>query len=281
MTQDKTSRNPFRGRRGRDRTVTGFFDEYPRFKETSTTAPDLLRLNLRHRALIEANRDVLDGARVLDMASHDGRWAFAALKAGARHVTGIEARPQLVQNSEETFKTYGVDEDSYRFITEDIFVALERDDIDVDVIMCFGFLYHTLRYPELFSKMHKLGAEHLLIDTKVSPGEGRTIRVTADEVEREAHATRDAYTLGTRTLVGAPTKTAVKVMLRIYGYGLEDEYDWASIAADAGPDARDAILAYTTGRRVSCRYRYDPAVLPPSLPPMGAGSGGDPDDGDD
>ena len=73
-----------------------FFDEHPRFLDTGSVFTERHRLNLRHRAIIERNRDILAGARVLDIASHDGRWSFAALKAGAAHVTGIEARHDAV-----------------------------------------------------------------------------------------------------------------------------------------------------------------------------------------
>ncbi len=261
---DQTSAR--RKRRADKKAVPGFFDDYPRFLETSRTASGLTRLNLRHEAQIEANKDVLKGARVLDIASHDGRWSLAALKAGATHVTGIEGRPELVQYSNETMKLYGVPEGSYRFVAEDIFTALEHEDLDVDVVMCFGFLYHTLRYPEFFSKVRKLDADYLLIDTKVAPGQGRTIRVTADETAREAHAVQDAYTEGTRTLVGAPTQKALQVMLRVYGYGVEDAHDWAAMIKRIGGTAED-IAAYTKGQRVTWRCRFDPAVLPPSLEP--------------
>jgi hypothetical protein len=50
-----------------------FFDDYPAFYASSRTAAFPARLGLRHRAIIERNRDVLAGARVLDLASHDGR----------------------------------------------------------------------------------------------------------------------------------------------------------------------------------------------------------------
>ena len=72
-----------------------FFDDYPRFYSTSKTGPSRHRLGARHRAIIEGNERLLVGRRVLDIASHDGRWSFAALKSGAAHVTGIEARPHL------------------------------------------------------------------------------------------------------------------------------------------------------------------------------------------
>src|SRR5262249_22037325 len=87
--------------------TSGFFDESPRFYETSETSTHPGRLNLRHQAMFGDNLDVFEGARVLDIASHDGRWSFAALKAGAASVVGIEGRPELVANANETFEQYG------------------------------------------------------------------------------------------------------------------------------------------------------------------------------
>src|SRR5579863_7632854 len=74
----------------------GFFDSYPRFFSTSDTAAAPDRLNQRYRALIQSNAGIISGRRVLDIASHDGRWSLAAHKASAEHVLGIEARQHLV-----------------------------------------------------------------------------------------------------------------------------------------------------------------------------------------
>ena len=76
-----------------------FCDLYPRFLETSETAPAASRLNARWRAIIGWNEAILAGRRVVDLGCHDGRWSFAALKAGAAHVTGIEARPHLIRKA--------------------------------------------------------------------------------------------------------------------------------------------------------------------------------------
>ena len=58
----------------------GFFDAYPRFFETSQTSTQPWRLNLRHEAIFGDNAAAFPGARVLDIASHDGRWSLAALQ---------------------------------------------------------------------------------------------------------------------------------------------------------------------------------------------------------
>ena len=83
--------------------MTRFFDHYPAFY-TSPVSANPNRLHQRYRAIIESNRDALTGAKVLDVGAHDGRWAFAALHAGAKHVTMIEPRPSAVAMMHERFK---------------------------------------------------------------------------------------------------------------------------------------------------------------------------------
>jgi hypothetical protein len=53
--------------------------------------------------LFAKNRDIFDGAQALELASHDGRYSFAALKTGAAHVTGVQVRENLIQKVQETF----------------------------------------------------------------------------------------------------------------------------------------------------------------------------------
>jgi len=69
-----------------------FFDEYSRFYQTTGPLPKPNRFQQRWRMIIDPNGDLFQGARVLDIASHDGRWSFAALKAGAEFVEGVEGR---------------------------------------------------------------------------------------------------------------------------------------------------------------------------------------------
>lgn len=57
-----------------------FFDQYQQFYETGIP-PNANRLRLRCRcrydAIINANVNILEGAKVLDVASHNGRWSAA------------------------------------------------------------------------------------------------------------------------------------------------------------------------------------------------------------
>ncbi len=224
-----------------------FFDDHPEFLETSTTAADLQRLNARHVAMIEENQHVLSQARVLDIASHDGRWSFAALKAGASHVTGIEGRDHLVQSANKTFTDKGIRSSQFEFVHGDAHDVLTDGVGSFDVVMCLGFIYHTLRYVELFSGIRATGARHLIIDTRVHLGNKRVIAVHSNPVQKEGLAVEDRFSYKGQALVGRPSMAALEHMLGAYGYDIASQTDWSRILGpDANPENR-----YLTGARVT------------------------------
>ena len=126
-------------------------------------------MNARHTAIIETNADRLVGCRVLDIASHDGRWSFAALQAGAAHVVGIEPREELVDNARETFSLYGTEPERFQFLCGSVFDLLRSEESRFDVVLCLGFFYHTIRHAELLDLMERTGATLVVIDTEVTP----------------------------------------------------------------------------------------------------------------
>src|SRR5262245_21272680 len=89
-------------------TSVNFFDRHPRFYENTGTKLKPNRFVQRYQAIIHMNKEAFLGARVLDLASHDGRWSMAALDAGAQYIEGVEGRLELVARSFETFKHYEV-----------------------------------------------------------------------------------------------------------------------------------------------------------------------------
>ena len=232
-----------------------FFDDHDRFRTTSTTATSATRLNLRHQAMIEANRDILQGARVLDLASHDGRWSFAAMQAGASHVTGIEARPRLVRNSRATFADYGIPRKSYRFVRGDMFEVLREQTFDVDVVMCLGFMYHTVRYPELLRGIRDANPKHLIIDTKVTLDDRPVVELRANATAAESNAARDEVSHGTTALAGWPSVPALELMLDVYDFEVEERFDWRSLISTQPPGTVRAVRDYHTGHRVTLRCR--------------------------
>ena len=227
-----------------------FFHDYPLFLETSETAAGAVRLGWRHKFIIEDNADLLAGKRVLDLASHDGRWSFAALKAGASHVTGVEFRPDLVANAVNTFQHYDMDPSTYRFISGDLFELLRdpgAQQVEVDVVLCLGFLYHTLRYTELLNGWRRLRPEHILLDTSVILGDRPRLQLSLEQTKKQSAAadTGEEHSYDGIMLTGRPTAVAVKYMLDGYGFDVVREAPWQTYGLG------DRVPEYTTGRRVS------------------------------
>ena len=230
-------------------------------------------MNERYEAMFASNRDIFDGARVLDLASHDGRYSFAALKAGAAHVTGVEVRQSLVDRAHEAFAFYDQDPETYRFVCGDVFEVLSRETFEVDVVLCFGYLYHTYRHTELMYRLHHLAPRHLIVDTMVTRATQPTLRVIREEdVDDIRSAAQDAYSVG-RVLVLRPSVPALKVLMRAYGFEIESVYDWKRRLA--GRPAMPGLEGYAQGKRVTVRCRSSEAAVAagwaPVAPPVAEG----------
>jgi SAM-dependent methyltransferase len=245
-----------------------FFDDYPRFHETSQVAASAARLNLRHEAIIGANRDIFPGARVLDLACNDGRWSFAALKSGASQVLGIEARPELCATASQTMKHYGMDPDVYQFVCGDVVEVLRESAFDADVVLCLGYMYHTYRHAELLHQIRRLEPKYLILDTNVLRGETRPLlEVKTERPFRQGAAALDPYSHDGQTLVMVPSLPAVVKLINTYEFGVEEMYDWPKLLAMHG--RTPGVRKYAQGRRVTLRCRLgvpNNASLPPAPP---------------
>jgi predicted RNA methylase len=223
-------------------------------------------MNERFEGMLGSNRDILDGARVLDLASHDGRYSFAALKAGAAHVTGVEVRQSLIDRAHEAFAFYDQDPETYRFVCGDVFEVLAREKFDVDVVLCFGYLYHTYRHTEFMYRLHNLAPRHLIIDTMVTSSRKATLRVIREEdVEDNRSAAQDAYSVG-QVLVLRPSVPALDTLLSSYGFEIESMYDWKSRLAGRTP--MPGLEGYASGKRVTLRCRSREAAIAAGWEPV-------------
>jgi len=212
--------------------MRSFFDDYPRFFETSSVGAWPVRLALRHHAIIESNRGVLQGARVFDLASHDGRWSFAALKAGAAYVTGIEVRTHLIEAANDTLHAYGIPDTDFTFMQGDLNHAL-RAPVTCNVALCLGYFYHTLNHLALMEYLASTGARHVILDGMVEPGDADVIRVYAEPVENDANGASSAGIHEGRILVGHPTVMVLLRMLEHHGYRGR-VFDWTGLLAERG-----------------------------------------------
>ena len=244
-----------------------FFQDYPRFYSTGAAGiKSKPRLNLRYEAIFGENKDLFEGARVLDIASHDGRMSMAALACGAKSVVGIEARPELVDHAVANLEHYGQDPDRFRFIVGDVHEVLNSEDLEVDVVLCLGFLYHTLRFNELLHGIRRTSARHLILDTQAQRmlDPHPFVRVHREWSTQSGQAQTDVYSVGEYVLTGRPNLAAIRLMLGCYGYEVERLSDWPRLLAD-NPEVK-ARRDYAVGRRITLRCRKaddDPAGKSP------------------
>ncbi len=226
-----------------------FCDRYPRFLETTETIPSRSRLNARWRAIIDWNKAVLTDRRVLDLGCHDGRWSFAALKAGASHVIAVDGRAHLVEKALENFRFYGVSPGAYEFATGDAIETLRTVPAgSVDILMCLGFFYHTMEHMRLLLEARRIGVEYVIIDTAISPAEGPIVALTFESVADTRNSIDYGLTGNPNVLVGAPSKSGLIAMLDYAGYRAEF-FDWEKNHVDDWTDLPD----YAAHRRVTVR----------------------------
>jgi hypothetical protein len=120
----------------------------------------------------------------------------------------------------------------------------------MDVVMCLGFLYHTLRYPELLAGIRATGARHVIVNSKVAANTNRSIiRVISNPGDIQSMAVEDRFSHNGKSLVGIPNPRAIRQMLRMYGYEVAGEPDWAALTAKH-PDI-GSVNAYANGERVT------------------------------
>jgi len=221
-----------------------FFDQYPVFYETTATLLKKNRFEQRRRMIIEASADHLKEARVLDLASHDGRWSFASLKTGATYVEGVEARPALVQHANDTFERYDVPRADYTFHCQDVLTYLLKSDVPrFDVVLCLGFFYHTMHHFMLLERMAATDAPVFIIDTAVLDVPEAIVGLSNEDVHDPRNAVDHAGTGRMMAPVGTPSRAAMKMMLDYLGYDLE-EIDW-----ERHVDDFDECYDYKTKRR--------------------------------
>ncbi|MEQ1493561.1 MAG: hypothetical protein ABL932_23755, partial [Terricaulis sp.] len=205
-----------------------FFDSYPRFYETTATRLLPNRLHQRWRHIIDRNKAYLAGARVLDLASHDGRWAFAALKAGAKFVVGVEARGELVAHARDNFKTYATPDSAYSFIEADVVDYLASGAVcdRFDIVLNLGFFYHTLKHLEILEGSAKTGTRTMIIDTTIAPTEEAVIALDWDDASDPRHAI-DHLSKTAKVPVGRVSPKGLEMMLGYTGYQVS-EISWAA-----------------------------------------------------
>jgi len=226
--------------------MSGLFDflaELPPYDDNDTT---IYRLNQRHKLIIEPFLPQIEGARVLDIAAHDGRWSYALAAAGAAEVVGVEARPELIARFE------GFPETDFKprvsLTCNDLFADLEargRAGERFDVVALYGIFYHVMDHFRVLSLIRALKPELIIIDSEFIVLDNAMIQVLKEEVSNPLNAVTEVDGR-THTVVGVPSLRATEFIAD----ALDFDCTWIDHALILGDDKRGMHDYFRDGRKV-------------------------------
>lgn len=224
-----------------------FIEDIPPYSERPDAA---LRLNKRHALIVAPFRGELDGARVLDLGAHDGRWAYALAEAGAAEVIGIEARPELVARYRHFPETPYKSRVDLR--VGEVFEALESfvsEGEEFDVVALFGLFYHVMDHFRLLQLIRLAGARIVLIDSEFMLMNNPMIQLIFERTGSDSNAP-EQIPGQERALIGVPSVRAMNAMAR----ALDFDIVWSNAGDVFGKD-RKGVQDYFRAekkRRAAC-----------------------------
>jgi hypothetical protein len=189
-------------------------------------APDVLRrLRKRYALVVEPYAAELRGARVLDLGAHDGRWARAFARAGAREVLGVEPRAALVA------RFAAAPEEGVRLVEGEAVPALEalgEAGERFDVVAVLGLYYHLMEHFRLLWLIRQLGPRLVILDSEFSLARAPVIELVRERTDKPLNAVAQ---IGgqERAIAGRPSFAAMEAMADALGYAVEwgDPGVWA------------------------------------------------------
>ncbi|QFT79855.1 tRNA (mo5U34)-methyltransferase [Roseovarius sp. THAF27] len=235
--------------------MSGLFDfltELPPYDDNETT---IYRLNQRHKLIIDPFGPQIEGARVLDIAAHDGRWSYALAAAGAAEVVGVEARPELVARfdafPETDFKP------RVSLTCGDLFDDLEARGAAgerFDVVALYGIFYHVMDHFRLLSLIRALEPGLVMIDSEFIVQDNAMIQVLKEDVSNPLNAVTEVEGRS-HTVVGVPSRRATEFMAE----ALNLDCVWIDHDLILGEDRRGMHDYFRDGRKVRHVCALSPA----------------------
>lgn len=229
-----------------------FIDDLPHYVEGG---PASKRMNRRHDFLIKDFAEDIAGAKVLDLASHDGRWCYAFAGAGAASVVGIEARPHLVAE----FPDYP--DPALRGKVDlrvgDLFDGI-RSEIakgeTYDVVSVLGILYHIMDHFSLFQLLRELKPKLVIVDSEFVLRDNATIQLIYERTDNILNAAPQ-YSGQKRALKGVPTFSAMEMIAESLNYDI-DWSDWTRVPEGQRTPVNDYFRPQAKQkRRATCALR--------------------------
>ncbi len=211
----------------------GFFDfvaDIPPYSEGNEVA----RLNKRFEMIVTPFRDAIDGARVLDLGAHDGRWAYALAGAGASEVVGIEARAELF----ERFKQFpdAPFKDRIDLRQGDFFKALQAfNDAGetFDLVAVYGIFYHIMDHFHMLKLIRGLRPKLVIVDGEFIDRPNPMIQMIMEKTDLDLNAAPQ-HEGQEKAIIGIPSFMAMDRMAR----ALDFTIDWVDADALFGADRK-------------------------------------------
>lgn len=217
----------------------GFFDFVAEVPPYDARPRSIHRLNRRRDMIVTPFLAELKGARVLDLAAHDGRWSYALAAAGAASVTGVEARPELIARFAGFPETPFKPRVSLR--QGDIFEYMEtaaKAGERFDVVAVFGIFYHIIEHFRLLQLARALGPKLIVVDSTFFISDLPMIKVNRERTDKHLNAAPQVA--GQAVAVsGVASFKAMEFMAEALGF----RFDWVD-AAKAHPKQRFGVEDY-------------------------------------
>jgi len=208
--------------------MPGFFEF---LSERGYESHEIKRLDIRWDHIIKPFLPEIEGARVLDLASHDGRWPYAFAAAGAREVIAVEGRAETVAQfadfpDTDARRRVNLSAGNLFDFCRDLVARGEK----FDVIGILGVFYHIMDHNLLLTYCRELGAKLVIIDSLFMDVPESMILVKTEPVKRDLNAIA-AFEGQKRGIQGIVSIPAFREMAELLEFSVE-QVSWEDVDAE-------------------------------------------------
>lgn len=228
----------------------GFLADVPGYDQRPGTID---RMNARRSMFVTPFAEEIWGARVYDIAAHDGRWAYAFAEAGAAQVVGVEARAEII----ERFAAFPDPALKARveLRCNDLFAETEAEvaaGARYDVVGVLGILYHIMDHFRLLQLIRALGPRLVIVDSEFLLRPAPVIGLVKERTDNPLNAAPQVP--GQKVAIkGVPSFAAMEAMAEALDFRLE-WLDWEALPAAARKGVADYYRPANM-RRATCILR--------------------------
>jgi SAM-dependent methyltransferase len=126
--------------------------------------PECLNARLDH--LLVKSQEYIQRKSILDVGSHMGTFAYAALETGADFIQGIDTEEKMIRLGLELFQELNIAKEKYSMAVGNALQYLENvEEGSFDTVLCLGMLYYTTEPYRLLKLMLRAAKETVILDT--------------------------------------------------------------------------------------------------------------------